>query len=815
MNKDYSTVDVDKDAAASTPSTSPTVRREPSFGFSSQSQEDPPTRMIHQFLSQQQNSGEISLDMDMEMDELKALDEMPQPSHINHPGGSPMSRRSSIRVSFADTEAAAAAAAAAESLRWRHKEHNQTAPSLSPSHEAVIRCTSNKSFRKQASSLSRLKTKSRLLDPPEDQMGRMSEIIAKSGQLYRSGMMSKTGDEDDDDDLELEDFPDDFRKTKMNFSTILQWVTLIAIIIALFCSLLIPSLEKKMIAQLRLWKWEVLLLVLICGRLVSGWGIRILVYLVERNFLLRKRVLYFVYGLKNGVQNCLWLGLVLLAWMLLFDKKVEQEARDRVIVLKYLTKFLVCCLVANFIWLLKTLLVKVLASSFHVSTYFDRIQESLFNQFVIETLSGPPLIEQQRTQEDMERTAAEVKELQNAGANMPPDLRETVGGKSFMVRENVSCSSKVEKKGDDLKKNSITIDHLHQLNTKNVSAWNMKRLINIVRHGSLSTLDEQILQGANRFEDDQSRKIKSEYEAKAAARKIFYNVAALNSRYIYFEDLMRFMREEEALKTMSFFEGASETSRISKSSLKNWVVNAFRERRALALTLNDTKTAVNKLHQMVNVIVSVIIVIISLLLLGIAPSKFFVLLGSQLVVVSFIFGNTCKTLFESIIFLFIVHPYDLIVEEMNILTTVFLRGDNQKVVYHNNILATKSIGNYYRSPDMGDAIEFLIHVTTPADKVAVMKQRIISYIESKKEHWYPSPMVITKDVEGLTSVRMAVWFRHRINHQDMGEKFSRRATLVEELIKIFKELDIQHRLHPLDVNIRQVSPLPPLPFTTN
>lgn len=88
-------------------------------------------------------------------------------------------------------------------------------------------------------------------------------------------------------------------------------------------------------------------------------------------------------------------------------------------------------------------------------------------------------------------------------------------------------------------------------------------------------------------------------------------------------------------------------------------MNAFRERRALALTLNDTKTAVNKLHQVVNVIVGIIILVIWLLILGIATSKFVVFMGSQIVVASFIFGNTAKTLFESIIFLFLVHPFDV------------------------------------------------------------------------------------------------------------------------------------------------------------
>jgi len=66
----------------------------------------------------------------------------------------------------------------------------------------------------------------------------------------------------------------------------------------------------------------------------------------------------------------------------------------------------------------------------------------------------------------------------------------------------------------------------------------------------------------------------------------------------------------------------------------------------------------------------------------------------------------------------------MIVEEMNILTTVFLRYDNQKIIYPNSVLATKPISNYYRSPDMGDAIDFFVHISTSVEKLAMMKERI-------------------------------------------------------------------------------------------
>lgn len=70
-------------------------------------------------------------------------------------------------------------------------------------------------------------------------------------------------------------------------------------------------------------------------------------------------------------------------------------------------------------------------------------------------------------------------------------------------------------------------------------------------------------------------------------------------------------------------------------------------------------------------------------------------------------------------------------------------------------------------------------------------------------------MFIFKDVEELNRVRFAIWLSHKMNHQDMGERWARRALLVEEMTKIFRELDIQYRLWPIDINVRTM-PGPPM-----
>ncbi|XP_017241265.1 mechanosensitive ion channel protein 6 [Daucus carota subsp. sativus] len=667
--------------------------------------------------------------------------------------------------------------------------------------------SSNKSFPRESELVS-MRSKSRLIDPPEQNDS--FKRIMKSVECIEEG-----SDVHDDDPYVEEDFPEEFKMIKFSKWAVIQFFCMIFIIAALVCSRFLNIFNENKLRGLELWRWSLLLLALLCGRLVAGWVIRVVVFFVELNYMLRKRVLYFVYGLRHAVRNCIWLALILISWRFVLVDRVENLVHGKA--LNYVTKAWVCLLVGTLIWFVKTLFVKVLASSFHVSTFLDRIQDALFDQYVIETLSGSPLVEHHLEPVEEDQIMAAVPQLQNAGATVPPDLRTTVSSTNTKPKRMAKTrksfpsfkSSRFSTVATKEEKEGITIGHLHRWNQKNISAWNMKRLMNIVKKGTLSTLDEQT------GEDESAVQIRSETQAKFAAKKIFCNVAKPGSKHIYQEDLMKFMRDDEALKAITHFEGASGWKGISKKELKNWMVNTFRERRALVLSLNDTKKAVNKLHQMLNIFVALFIGAIWILILKVASIHFFVLLSSQLLLVVFVFGNTCKTMFEGIIFLFVMHPFDigdrcevddvqLVVEEMNILTTTFLRYDNQKICYPNSLLSNKPISNYYRSPDMGDAIDFSIHISTPVEKIALMKEKITSYIEKNSDHWYPAPMIVLRDIEDMNRLKISLWLSHRINFQDMGKRWARRALVLEEMIKTFKELDIEYRMVPLDMNVRSM-----------
>ncbi|PPD90224.1 hypothetical protein GOBAR_DD12845 [Gossypium barbadense] len=507
------------------------------------------------------------------------------------------------------------------------------------------------------------------------------------------------------------------------------------------------------------------------------------VFLIEINFLLRKKVLYFVHGLKKIVQVFIWLSIVLLTWVLLFLDVERSKTASKI--LDYVTWTLVSILIGAFLWLLKTLMLKILASNFHMNKFFDRIQESVFHHYILRTLSGPPFMEID-------------------GIQKPP---------AHLIVSNA-------KKGKEPKtKRLIDMGKVHRLKREKVSAWHMKVLVDAITNSGLSTVSETLEESAyDEGGKEAEQEITNEEEAQYVAHQIFAHVAQhdsnQNRNYINEDDLLRFMIKEEVDLVFPLFEGSS-TGKIDRKSFTNWVVKVYTDRKTLVHALSDTKTAVKQLNTLVTVVLIIVTVIIWLLLLEIATTKLLLLLSSQLVVAAFMFGNTCKTIFEAIVFVFVMHPFDvgdrcvvdgvqLLVEEMNILTTVFLKLDNEKVYYPNSVLATKPISNYYRSPDMGDTIEFSIDFLTPAKTIGRLKEEIKKHLEANTL-WRPNHLVVVKEIENVNKLKMALFCNHTMNFQDFREKNRRRTELVLELKRIFEELGIRYNLLPQHVNLNQVN----------
>lgn len=599
--------------------------------------------------------------------------------------------------------------------------------------------------------------------------------------------------EDDDDDAYftkvLQEKKKKKRPKKMKLLVGIEISLFISVTVVLILSKTVDKLEKCEIWSLGLWKWCVLVLAIFCGRLFSEWFTNGVVFLIEREFLLKKKVLYFVYSLQKSVRVFIWLGLILLTWGLLINRGVRRS-RNTQKVLNYITRGIASTLAGAGAWIIKTLIVKILASKFHVNVFFDRIQESIFHQYILQRLSGTP------SMWDLEKR-----------------------GMSFK-----SSTKGVELEGK--KDKGIDVNKLQKMKRGKVSGWTMKGLIKVIRKKGFSTLSNEIDSSEDIMGQDEQKDgtITCEWEAQNAGVVIFENVARHEKKYITRDDLLLFMNKDDVEKVLPLFEGAVETGKIKKKSFCYWVVNVYKERKFLALSLNDAKTAVEELNKLVSGLTVFILLILWLLLMGIASTEVLLFISSQCLLGIFMFGNSAKTAFEAIIFVFVMHPFDVgdrcvvdgvqvVVEEVNILTTVFLRYDNEKIYYPNSILATKAISNFNRSPEMSDSVEFDVDVSTSVEDILALKAKIKTYIDGKPRLWRQKHSVRVREIEDVNKMKMSLYVTHTINFQNHEEKSDRRSNLVLELKNIFEELGIKYHLLPQEILIKYVGSASP-PATT-
>ncbi|CDS01085.1 hypothetical protein, partial [Sporisorium scitamineum] len=194
--------------------------------------------------------------------------------------------------------------------------------------------------------------------------------------------------------------------------------------------------------------------------------------------------------------------------------------------------------------------------------------------------------------------------------------------------------------------------------------------------------------------------IGSQRSARKLAKLLFNNLSDHKSTLVAEDFVPYFKSEEEAREAFNLFD-ADRNGDISKEEMREAVQRIYRERRALSTSLKDMSSAISKLDGVLMFIGLIIVVFIWLLIFnGDSTVSNIVPLSTFVVGFSFIFGNSAKNIFESMIFIFATHPYDvgdlvcideewMFVKEFGLLSTTFRTTVNAEIVAPNAMLATK------------------------------------------------------------------------------------------------------------------------------
>lgn len=350
------------------------------------------------------------------------------------------------------------------------------------------------------------------------------ESLNKSGALPPAHDHHKDEDDDDDDgddddrkqqDEKVVDEKNDkgenppLRKkskkkgkiTLVNIIGAVEWAIFVGVVAFLVASLCVDKLKTRVIWGLEIWKWCVLAAVFFCGHLVTQWAKDLIVFLIENKYFFNEKVVYFVHGMKQSVRVVIWLSLVFLAWFLLIDHGgggggSGKRSRKTTRVLNYITKALAGCLIGAVLWMIKTLLVKSIAASFHVKTFFSKIREAISHEYVLWTLSLPP---------------KSTDSAENGG-----------DGLSTCLCFKIPKWRKSSKGSKEKKEEEITIKKLGKMKAGKMPVSTMGHLIDRIRSSKLSIISS-VLDDSPGLIGEQ-KQITSTPEVEDAASQIFHNV---------------------------------------------------------------------------------------------------------------------------------------------------------------------------------------------------------------------------------------------------------------------------------------------------
>ncbi|KAF7977593.1 hypothetical protein HWV62_3192 [Athelia sp. TMB] len=292
--------------------------------------------------------------------------------------------------------------------------------------------------------------------------------------------------------------------------------------------------------------------------------------------------------------------------------------------------------------------------------------------------------------------------------------------------------------------------------------------------------------------------------ARKLARKLF---TTLNDVYpprshLVVDDFIPYFRStSEAQEAFALFDKDGNGD-ISKREMRDAVQRIYRERKSLVASLKDVSSAVSKLDYVLIAITLILVGFICLLIFNRSDTiTSLVPLATICLGFSFIFGHTCQLLFESLIFIFSTHVFDvgdlvmiddqpLLVREFGLFATTFRRVDGQEIIAPNSLLnSTKLVHNLRRSGSMWETTNLTISYSTPLEIVDQLKTKLRQYINDNSRDWAGFDMNIDR-MEYQNAIWLIVAVQHRPNWQDWGGRWGRRTAFMRHLKTVLEELDV-------------------------
>lgn len=297
----------------------------------------------------------------------------------------------------------------------------------------------------------------------------------------------------------------------------------------------------------------------------------------------------------------------------------------------------------------------------------------------------------------------------------------TMGGKLLALRYH--SGQHFDLVASALRKEYLLRQLCKQQQNKKVAAETLDKKVAIKMHelekhikkGELdATIAERISAGTTNTETD----------AKHTGLYIFWNMCVRADReYLIQEDLRQHVPASEVDEAFAMLD-LNGNGRVTLEEIVGAVQHIYDDREKLSDMLKDANDIVVHLKDIIGAILHTMCLFVYCVVFKMDVSKVYVSFSSLVVVWSLVFAASIRNVYESVVFLFGVHPFDVgdilvvadetvIVQKMGLNTCIFRKPDNSLMWYPNSKLSNYAIVNVSRSGCRRDVLTLDVdnHIT--------------------------------------------------------------------------------------------------------
>jgi small-conductance mechanosensitive channel len=239
-------------------------------------------------------------------------------------------------------------------------------------------------------------------------------------------------------------------------------------------------------------------------------------------------------------------------------------------------------------------------------------------------------------------------------------------------------------------------------------------------------------------------------------------------------------------------------------------VEIGRERKSTTASLKDLDSVVSKLDNVFVFIILVVTVIVFISLISTSAAGVLTSAGSTILALSWLLSATAQEFLQSIIFVFVKHPFDVgdrvtiygntgaqmkgddfFVKEISLLYTEFKKMEGHVVQAPNSYLNTLFILNQRRSGGLAEAVPIVVKFGTTLDQIDGLRTKLLDFVKSEKREYQPNILTELRDVTEAHSLTLNVVFFYKSNWQNELLRLQRRNKFICALMVAMQELSIE------------------------